>query len=117
MDERKGELAASTIGDVAEMRMTLKIWDVPPELGRKFIGLAKASYANKSWLLLQDLMGKAQKYEEMVSAGKIEDHEMRIHAIEEFIRGMEEEAQKEMERTDKEGETKMPKTFGGDSDA
>jgi hypothetical protein len=78
-----GETKAETNNtDLEGFRMTLKIWDVPPEVGRKFISEAKAKYGNKSWLLLRDLMDKAEKYDKFLSNGTIEDHEKRLKALE-----------------------------------
>lgn len=119
MTEKDGEQAdvRPTLGDVADMKMTLKIWDVPPELGRRFIGQAKASYANKSWLLLQDLMQKADRYDLWMSSGKmaeiegvLKNHEVRLSQMEAVVEAA--------EKTAAQGETaveekKTPKTFGG----
>jgi hypothetical protein len=134
MDENKekGEKAElPTLGEVAEIeenkqqmsveqmsveqndavsKRTLKIWDVPTELANKFISTARGSYANKSWLYLQDIMRKANLYDEMVSSGRLEDHEKRIIALEEYAERMNEI----VEETQKEEINKKPKTFGGD---
>lgn len=71
-----GENIAELVPDQS-VRMTLKIWDVPMKVGAKFINLAKEKYGNKSWLLLQDLLDKAEKYD-----GRIDELERRIIAVE-----------------------------------
>ena len=113
-----GEQADSrpTLGDIADMKMTLKIWDVPPELGRRFIGMAKASYANKSWLLLQDLMIKAERYDLWMSSGKmaeiegiLKQHQVRLDQVEAVV----EAAQQTEKQKEEDVETlKTPKVFG-----
>jgi hypothetical protein len=131
MGTEKGEDAElPTLGEVAEIKdeqkvvlsveqndalskRTLKIWDVPTELANRFIATARGSYANKSWLYLQDIMRKANLYDEMVSSGRLDDHEKRLAYLEEFairVSGIFDEAQKETI----EEENKKPKTFGGD---
>lgn len=109
----KSTIPSATLGDIADMKMTLKIWDVPPELGRRFIGAAKASYANKSWLLLQDLMMKADKYDQMIASGRmvelegiLKEHDSRIAMIERAI------MQAGTSDGKDESEAKTPKTFG-----
>jgi hypothetical protein len=124
VDEKKGERAElPTLGEIAQIEMasesndalskrTLKIWDVPTELASKFIATARGSYANKSWLYLQDLMRKADQYDQMISSGRLEDHERRIVAIEAFVDGMEKALNAPEEKEEK-AKTKTPKTFGG----
>lgn len=93
-------------------KRTLKIWDVPTELANRFISTARGSYANKSWLYLQDIMRKANLYDEMVSSGRLDDHERRLIALEEFADRLStvfEEAQKEVID---DNARKKPKTFG-----
>ena len=133
MEDNKGENAnLPTMGEVAVIetkkeedrqqmsteqndalsKRTLKIWDVPTELANKFIATARGSYANKSWLYLQDIMRKATLYDEMVSSGRLDEHERRLANLEEFAQRMNdivEESQKEAV----EEEVKKPKTFGG----
>jgi hypothetical protein len=94
----------------AVSKRTLKIWDVPTELANKFISVARGSYANKSWLYLQDLMRKADKFDELVSSGRIEAIERRLAVCEEFIKKFD-DAMQDMES--EEGKNKKPKTFGG----
>ena len=98
-------------------KRTLKIWDVPTELANKFIATARGSYANKSWLYLQDLMRKANLYDEMVSSGRLEDLEKRIKNLEDYFEELlikaEEMAQEEM--AEKKGK-KKPKVFGDDNE-
>ncbi len=91
-------------------KRTLKIWDVPAELANKFISTARGSYANKSWLYLQDIMRKANLYDEMVSSGRLDDHERRLIALENFAERM----VGEIETAQDEEVVKKPKTFGGD---
>jgi len=126
MEKNKGEKNAelSTLEEAAGLKKemadeqtdaiakrTLKIWDVPAELANKFISTARGSYANKSWLYLQDIMRKANLYDEMVSSGRLDDHERRLIALEEFAERMVAaiETAKEEEEV-----KKKPKTFGGD---
>lgn len=123
--ENKGEKTAElpTMGEVAQIegkmqmekeqtdsisKRTLKIWDVPEQMAMKFIGTARASYANKSWLYLQDLMRKADLYDQLVSSGRMEDHERRIASLEDFIMEIQKEPQKEPEKK----ANNKPKTFG-----
>ena len=102
----------SQLGEMIQTRVTLKIWDVPPELAQKFIRTAKSSYANKSWLLLQDLMMKADKYDEFVTSGKIQELEDRIVNLESVIGALAEQAEKEPEEEKPVEKAKVPKTFG-----
>lgn len=124
----KGEKAElPTLGDVAEMntqmakeqnealsKRTLKIWDVPTEMANKFIAVTRGSYANKSWLYLQDLMRKAEQYDLMVSSGKLEELERRVVNLEEFAKRMNDLTQEVQENMENEEAKKTPKTFGGD---
>jgi hypothetical protein len=91
-------------------KRTLKIWDVPAELANKFISTARGSYANKSWLYLQDIMRKANLYDEMVSSGRLDEHERRLIALEEFAERM----VAAMETAKEEEVKKKPKTLGGE---
>ena len=124
-DEKKVELP--TLGEVAEVKrlseeqrdavskQTLRIWDVPTELATKFIGISRSSYANKSWLYLQDIMGKADLYDVMVSSGRLDSLEKRIVNLEESserINKVFTEAQEDEDQ--KEEANKVPKTFGSD---
>lgn len=134
MTDEKGEKAElPTLGEVAGVKekeeskqqmfieqndavskRTLKIWDVPTELANKFIATARGSYANKSWLYLQDIMRKANLYDEMVSSGRLEDHEKRLVSLEEFAEKMS-ELIIDIQKEDIAEETKkQPKTFGGE---
>jgi len=115
-DERKKEEERNQMAkeqNDALSRRTLKIWDVPTELANKFIATARGSYSNKSWLYLQDLMKKANLYDEMVSSGRLEEHERRLANLEEFAQRMNELIVKAQQEEIKE-EVKKPKTFGGD---
>lgn len=115
-DGAKAELPQLTLGDIADMKMTLKIWDVPPELGRKFINTAKACYANKSWLLLQDLMQKADKYDQFLSSGKIADLEAKTKELDGRISAIEavfDAAAGQSAEPAQPDVPKVPKTFGG----
>jgi len=110
------EKQKAEMGEIADVRTSLKIWDVPHELAKRFIGIAKGSYANKSWLLLQDLMAKADKYDSWMASGKIAEFERRLVRLEEFIDNIQivnDEEEKPNEATAKEEEPKKPKTFGG----
>ena len=124
MDETKGEKAElPTLGEIAQMnkesmsneqidalsKRTLKIWDVPSELANKFIATARGSYANKSWLYLQDLMRKADQYDHMVSSGKLEELETRVRLLEDFAEKMDAVVNEPIPETKK---AKKPKTFG-----
>lgn len=135
-EENKGEKAEPFPAEMSDFRMTLKIWDVPPELGKSFIAKAKAKYGNKSWILLQDMWEKSNKFDELMSSGKILEletklngHESRIKLIESFIlefnnavqeaaeNGKKEEAVQVDPATEaapekKKDEVKTPKTFG-----
>ena len=95
-------------------KRTLKIWDVPSELANKFIATARGSYANKSWLLLQDLMRKADLYDQMVSSGKLEELDRRLARVEEFADRMNEALSNEQEEQETVEKAKKPKTFGAD---
>jgi hypothetical protein len=123
--EKKAELP--TIGEVAQIeqgmgkeqmdalsKRTLKIWDVPSELANKFIATARGSYANKSWLYLQELMRKADQYDVMVSSGKLEELDRRVARLEEFAERM--NAALDEEQTEQDKKAKKPKTFGGEKD-
>jgi len=112
MSEEKPEQKGTPIGDIADVKITLKIWDVPPELYRRFIATAKGSYANKSWLLLQDLMMKAAKYDEWLSSGKIAELEGRVKVLEGRLEAFEAAIAATPTEPEKEGE-KVPATFGG----
>jgi hypothetical protein len=131
VDENKGEKDAElpTMGEVAQIeknkesmsieqndalsKRTLKIWDVPSELANKFIATARGSYANKSWLYLQDLMKKADLYDTMVSSGKLEELDRRLARVEEFADRMNEALSEEQEKEETVEKAKKPKTFGG----
>jgi len=106
----KKDMATEQVDAVA--KRTLKIWDVPAELANKFISTARGSYANKSWLYLQDIMRKANLYDEMVSSGRLDDHERRLIALEDFAERM--VAVIEAAKEEEEEVKKKPKTFGGD---
>lgn len=84
MEEKAEEKKAN----VMRATTTLRIWDVPLELTRKFIMLAKARYGNKSHLLLRDLMEKAEKYDKLMEgyAKRIEGHEERLTQLEKALR-------------------------------
>jgi len=132
--EHEGEKDAElpTLGEVAQIeknkesmsieqtdalsKRTLKIWDVPSELANKFIATARGSYANKSWLYLQDLIRKADQYDLMVSSGKIDEHERRLAKLEEFADRIETALSKEPEPDEEEKtetkKAKKPKHFG-----
>ncbi len=88
---------------------TLSIWNVPLDLAKEFISLAKSNFNNKSWMLLKDLMEKAKKYEEYVESKnqKVEEHEARIIKLEEEMKLIL-SSMKEPEDGEKEIET-----FGG----
>jgi uncharacterized protein (DUF1919 family) len=125
--EHEGEKEAElpTLGEVARIesnkesmsieqndalsKRTLKIWDVPSELANKFIATARGSYANKSWLYLQDLIRKADQYDMMVSSGKLEEHERRIAQLEVFAERLDKALSEEPEPEKK---AKKPKHFG-----
>jgi len=121
MEDKKAELGEQkqTQEGITQMdlgRTTLKIWDVPIPLAQKFIGISRSSYANKSWLLLQELMIKADKYDQWVSSGRLADIEeklkvldIRIKIFEDAIRDAE-ETQEEVKEEVK--AKKQPKTFG-----
>lgn len=66
---------------------TLSIWNVPLDLAKQFISIAKTKYGNKSWILLQDLMTKAEKYDEYVEARwkKVDELEKRVTELEERL--------------------------------
>lgn len=104
----KKDMATEQVDAIA--KRTLKIWDVPAELANKFISTARGSYANKSWLYLQDIMRKANLYDEMVSSGRLDDHERRLIALEDFAERM----VAVIETAKEEEVKKKPKTFGGD---
>lgn len=109
MTGTEGENAESNqLGEMLQSRVTLKIWDVPPELAQKFVRTAKSSYANKSWLLLQDIMKKADQYDEFISSGRLQDHETRIANLESILAAAVED-EPAQEKTE---EPKVPKTFG-----
>ena len=134
--EHEGEKEAElpTMGEVAQIeknkesmsieqndalsKRTLKIWDVPSELANKFIATARGSYANKSWLYLQDLIRKADQYDMMVSSGKLEEHDRRLAKLEEFADRIETALSKEPEPEEEPEEktetkkAKKPKHFG-----
>lgn len=127
MEENKGAKAElPTIGEVASVEMsqaqndamskrTLKIWDVPSELANRFISTARGSYANKSWLYLQDLMRKAEKYDELMASGRLDAIEKRLKDHEDFIEKVGEFFEK-LEQEEESEEAKKPKvkkTFGG----
>jgi len=131
MEKDKGEQAElPTLGEVAQVeknkenmsneamdalaKRTLKIWDVPSELANRFIATARGSYANKSWLLLQDLMKKADLYDTMVSSGKLEELDMRLARVEEFADRMSEALSEEQAEAETKTKAKKPKTFGAD---
>jgi hypothetical protein len=80
--QTNGEPNKAELPAMENSKITLKIWDVPLDLGKAFIGKAKSQYANKSWLLLQDLMRKADLFDQIVSSGKMEELEKRIVALE-----------------------------------
>jgi len=128
--ENKGEKAElPTLGEIAQIeknketmsneqidalsKRTLKIWDVPSELASKFIATARGSYANKSWLYLQDLMRKADLYDTMVSSGKLEELERRLIRVEDFAERMDKAlAEEPAVEEDTKKKAKKPKTFG-----
>ena len=113
--ETKGGQTLAEAAGISQMdmeRTTLKVWDTPVALAKKFIMTAKSSYANKSWLLLQDLMLKAEKYDEWIASGKIADHENRLAALEDFVEKIQEEADKMADAEEKAKKPKTPKTFG-----
>ena len=125
--EHEGEKDAElpTLGEVAQIekgmsreqvdalsKRTLKIWDVPSELANKFIATARGSYANKSWLYLQELMKKADLYDQMVSSGKLEELDRRLARVEEFAARMDEALRDEQDEHEKNTKAKKPKTFG-----
>jgi hypothetical protein len=114
MENEKGAIKAETptIGEIANVKMTLKIWDVPPELGKRFIARAR-SYGNRSWLCLQDIMAKADKFDELVSSGKILEIDKRLSALEKFKEELEAAAREVSEEEKEEPKPKVPKTFGG----
>jgi hypothetical protein len=130
--EHEGEKEAElpTMGEVAQIeknkeslsveqndalsKRTLKIWDVPSELANKFIATARGSYANKSWLYLQDLMRKADLYDTMVSSGKLEELDRRLARVEEFADRMNEALSEEQEKEETVEKAKKPKHFGAD---
>ena len=110
--EKPAENPQPMLGEIADMKMTLKIWDVPPDLGRQFIGRAKSSYANKSWLLLQDLMMKADRYDFMVGSGRLTELEGKVKEIEGRMNLFESTIRQAAEETGAEAEAEQPKTFG-----
>jgi len=130
MGKDKGENAElPTLGEVAQVeikadlarqqenavsRRTLQIWDVPTELANKFISTARGSYGNKSWLFFQDLMKKADLYDQMVSSGKLEELDRRLARVEEFADRMNEALSEEQEKEETVEKAKKPKHFGAD---
>lgn len=130
--EHEGEKDAElpTMGEVAQIekskesmsveqndalsKRTLKIWDVPSELANRFIATARGSYANKSWLYLQDLMRKADQYDTMVSSGRLDELENRVARLEEFADRINEALSEEQNKMETETKAKKPKHFGAD---
>ena len=115
MTEEQKKVAREAIPQFDSGRTTLKIWDVPLGLAQKFINTSKSSYSNKSWLLLQDLMAKADRYDEWVSSGKIAELDQRITAIEYFIntiQATEAVVEADANKLPEETKAKVPKTFG-----
>lgn len=119
--EHEGEKQAETVQTLAQAaglremdtgKTTLKIWDTPLPLAQKFIGISKSSYANKSWLYLQDLMQKADKYDQWLASGKIAEIDAMLKLLDGRI-GLIEIAICGEDDQNKETKTaKKPKTLG-----
>jgi len=86
---------------------TLKIWSVPYDLAMKFVSKAKNDYGNKSWMLLKDLMEKAEKFDELSKneVPKILELEERISKLEENL--------EEIMSSEKSEDDEKVETFGG----